>query len=1286
MRAFVEEFGQLKQPARPGQPKFLGYDKVVVDAIGELQKQDEEIARARQAELAHAHSELERSPLPGLKALTTQVGSKIISLGARVGGQPEVADRFTRFAGAIEQAARERDETGFLPTWLSRWSRGAGVSMGTMIPAGMVGGPYGAITVAAMQETNEAIPRGREAGKEGIELAQYAVEKGVVEAAPAMLMQRFGMGGVESVFAKRAAVKGVRDGFKRLGITLAHEQLEEIDTTYLSNVVDYFENVDKAALSPERIRQDVADTIGQTFITAALMESPSLVRSMKAGQFEKMKSEMEESIKGNMAPSVRDWGRWGIPEKYGKSRRQRKAFVKELLQQVETIPPAPAEEMPTEGQPAATEAPEAAAELPVAPGEAAVAPEAPEIAPAPEAVTETPGAVEAPVAPLSIEETALNKATTDRIREVANLEGLNEEAVQHDKDVMAKVLNERMDERALDIAATVLEEGGQIDSHEHVALVVKADKLLTELEAARKEQSKAVEIMNEKAHKQAMKREKNIVDQLDELTAATRYSRREIARVHGIGRLRLSREKFDVASILDRMQSTKGIGKRLTDKDKKLAARLSREYADKIEKLEQVNQEIRDAEERRDEVLAGKILETNRPRRMIGRSIREKSIARQEDLKKRIRQLGIRVNDITGVSVEGTYLIGRMGIEYIIQGAGTLVEVAENLRRDLPDLELSQHDVNQALIARSPKEKVRARSEASKRVAKLKSMAKMEVAIEEMAQGIYEKIQRNTVPADADLKALKKKFAKLSNEYFTAERYDEKLVRARETINKLQDQLENGRKRIKETPGEVPPELAGLQDDIRQLRMELGTKEKLADLNEQLRTGEYKAPAKREKKPVNQKLQRMQTEAMRKRREIIQAIADTAPWDAPKVAKEIAFSLKAVAATADLSFTMRQNLWQVFAHPKLAAKAIGPSMKALFSEYKADEINNAILHSKNASLYEQAGVAILDANSPDAQKRSEVFRGRVVERGGKWNPIGVIMRASSRHAAVISNLIRTSAFDQFLEYNPNATQEEMRLMADYINVSTGLGNLGKFGAVGEYLQLGFFSPKFSVSRIELPIKTIQALTNRGKYKGMNTVRKQMARDMVGVVGTGMMVLALASLAGFDVEWLDPDDPDWGKIRAGNMRVDIWGGFQQPARVVARCATGTFRREDFDPVEIIGRFAAFKFSPAATVPVEMLTGKTAVGEETTIPETLARSAMPLVARDIKEAWDEHGIKGAAAAGALGTVGVGVSTYKDSETATRREIKKLQDQGKYSQAARLKAEWNRENPKNRIVTVK
>jgi hypothetical protein len=1152
-----------------------------------------------------------------------------------------------------------------------------------MIPAGMVGGSYGAITVAAMQETNEAIPRGREAGKEGIELAQYAVEKGVVEAAPAMLMQRFGMGGVESVFAKRAAVKGVRDGFKRLGITLVHEQLEEIDTTYLHNVLDYFENVDENALDPERIRQDVADTIGQTFITAALMESPSLVRSMKAGKFEKMKSEMKESIKGNMAPGVRDWRRWGISERYGKSRRQRKAFIQELLQQTETLPPVAAGEAPAEGQPVASEAPGVAMGPPVSPAEAAVAPEAPEIAPAPEAVTETPGAVEAPVAPLSIKETALNKATTDRIREVANLEGLSEEAVQHDKDVMAKVLNERMDERALDIAATVLEEGGQIDSHEHVAMVVKADKLLTELEAARAQQSKAVEIVNEKAHKQAMRREKNIVDQLDELTAATRYSRREIARVHGIGRLRLSREKFDTASILDRMQSTKGIGERLTDKDKKLAARLSGEYATKLEELEQVNQEIRDAEEKRDEVLAGKILETNRPRRTIGRSIREKAQTEREDVKKQIRQLGLRVNDIIGVSAEGMYLIGRLGITYIKEGAGTLVEVAENLRRDLPDLELTQHDVNQALIARSPKEKVRARSEATKRVTKLKSMARMEVAIEEMAQGIYEKIQRNAAPADADIKALKKKLAKLSNKYFAAERYDEKLVRARETINKLQDQLENGRKKIKKAPEEVPPELGNLRDQIRQLRMELETKEKLTDVNEQLRTREYRVPVKREKKLVNPKLQRMQTELARKRREIIQAIADTAPWGAGKVAKEIAFSLKAVAATADLSFTMRQNLWQVFAHPVLAAKALGPSMKALFSEYAADEINNAILHSENASLYEQAGVAILDANSPDAQQKSEVFRGRVIER---IPVLGDIMKASSRHAAVISNLMRTSAFDQFLKYNPNATQEEMRLMADYINVSTGLGNLGKAGAIGEALQLFFFSPKFSVSRIELPIRTIQALTNRGKYRGMNAVRKQMARDMVGVVGTGMMVLMLAHLAGFDVEWLDPDDPDWGKIRAGNMRVDIWGGFQQPARVVARLGTGTFRREDFDPVEIIGRFAAFKFSPAATVPVEAVTGKTAVGEETTIPETLARSAMPLVVRDIKEAWDEHGVKGAAAAGVLGAVGVGVSTYKDSETATRREIKKLQDQGDYSKAARIKAEWNRENPKNRIVTVK
>lgn len=1367
-------------------------------------------------ELIHARKELEESLLPSFKAFGVAAGAPIVSVGARILGMGDYADRMNRHAAAMEQAQREREEGGPVPDILQSGIRGAGASLVTMAGAGMVGGPYAMIATAAIQEGNRAITEGKDAGKKGTDLAAYSVSQGIIEGLPAWFMQKIGLGGAESLVSKGFLANGIKQALKRLGISAAQEMPEEWFTEITHAVLANIADVEK--ITPKDLVNIGAETTVQTLLTVGLGGIPSVGRSIEVGRIEKIKGEMVESTEGDMAPSVRDWRRWGISPELGLSRKQRKAFVREFTRRLEPEVPrreivaavpgllssqggftldkygregievspdrpwavsvkgeeevfdhaptteeiegyldrhdddtgktffggwvneetgkyyldrtitfagkqeameaginneqeaifnletketvslvapetaAPAEP-PTEVVPEAEVAPAAVPEGQEAvmePPTAAVGPpldaEVAEVAPAVEAIQEAPGEAEGALGEVAEDPTvALNKAEAIRIRDEQGFEQFPEPERESAETITAEVLATKADERAMEVTAQILVSPRALTTHEYIAMVVKSGKLMDEQSASQVLQGEAAAVGNKVAYEQAITKGKVINKQLDDLVAASMYASAPTARALNIRKTRLSREKFDVVHIMNRMQAIKGLSGRLTTEERELATRLASEYATKVQELEQIEQETRDAEEKRDAILAEKVMAANKPRKKIGRDIKQRARAEREDIKQRIRQMGLRVNDITGIPVEGVYLIGRLGITYIKEGAGTLIEVAELLQGDMPDLNLSQHDVNRALIARSPKEKIRAKSEATKRVRKLVSMARMHVELQEMADGVA-KPRKGRPPLDADIKALRKKLTEARKIYYKSDIDAAKLERAIQRVNSLQDQIKNGRTKIERKPTEVPPELAAVQDQIRQLTMELRVDEELAKVNKQLQTGEYILPQERVKKTVNQKLAHKQTELTRKRREITQAISDAAPWTAGKVAKEIAFSAKAVAATADFSFTLRQNFWQmprlVFTDPKKAAKVFITSIEAFLSENSADEINNAILHSDNAYLYEQFGLAILDANSPDAQQRSEVYRGRVIERAkifGKQNPFGVLMSASARHAAIISNLIRTSAFDQFVADNPNATNEELRAIADYINVSTGLGNLGSFGAIGDKLQLAFFSPKFAVSRVQTPYKLY-------RYWNLPRVRKQIAGDMIGVVATGGMVLTLAYLAGFDVELLDPEDPDWGKIRIGNTRIDIWGGFQQPARLIARLATGKIIGGDADPLELLSRFAAFKLSPAVTIPIELWTGKTAVGEETAIPATLARSMVPLVARDVHEAWKEHGIPAAIGVGALAVVGVGVSTYEDSETGTRREIKKLKAKKKFAESEKLRLFWNRKHPKNRIVTVK
>jgi hypothetical protein len=536
-------------------------------------------------------------------------------------------------------------------------------------------------------------------------------------------------------------------------------------------------------------------------------------------------------------------------------------------------------------------------------------------------------------------------------------------------------------------------------------------------------------------------------------------------------------------------------------------------------------------------------------------------------------------------------------------------------------------------------------------------------------------------PTDPVIKKLQKELTDARLEYFKADIDAEKIARAVKKIDQLQSDLDNGIRRKKKNPREIPQELQNLETKVKELTEEMNITEEFADLNEQIKTGNILEPKKREKKKISPRLQKKQIEIAKKKAEIRKIVDAMTPWTLGKGAKEVAATAKAIAATADLSFTFRQNFWQVGAnllfHPVKTTSIIGRSLTAFVSENSSDEIANGIRNLDNYELYETYGLPILDATIPDAG--SEVFTGRMIE---KFPVIGQVMRMSNRHAVTIGNLFRTSAFDQFLADNPNATPEELHAIADYIAKSTGLGDLSALNPFTvEVLNGLMFSPKFVVSTFQTPLAIV-------KYRKLPRVRKQIAGDMVKTVATGNLMLFLAYLAGAEVEWKDPESANWGKMVWGNTRFNIWGNYQSAARLITRIGTGRFTKEklrDYNPYEIMSQFLIYKASPAVSIPVELGRSRTAVGEEVTWNETLLRSLFPLVVHDIKDAWEIEGGKRAAIVGVLAIFGVSVSTYRDSESVTRRKIKKYRKAGEREKANLIWTEYNQANPENRIVTV-
>ncbi len=1221
-------------------------------------------------QLEWAQGQLEASPLPFFKAYGVAAGAPIVAGVARAVGQGEYADKMIRGAAAIEQAQQEREKGGIVPDILQSSVRGAGASLTSVVPATMLGGPAAGIAVATAQQTNTSITEGKDAGLKGGDLAAYAAAQGAWEGIPSGVMQALGLGGIESAIGRGTISSGIREALKRFGKDLAHEEIEEFVTFFGQSFTDYLSNVDPEAMSVESLKQGAYQTAVQTAIGTAMVSAPGLAKAHRRANTER---EILDSAASDRAPSVKQWKQWGLPTEMGDSRSKRAEVVQFMADQI------------NKATQQAQEAPEAQIEAPAEPVEAVVVPEVPEIAPEPVAVPEAPRVAEA-AAPVTEDPTVgFRKVETMEIREEVGLEQLPQEDSQVAQDVLDNVLATNGADDAVGIAVAVNKKPRGLTPREHVSLFVEARRLLDQKSALLDKQAELAAASDSVGYDAAIAQEDVIVDSIDKLTAAAQHSGTKLSKAFNIRKMRLNRDKYDVASILQRVRRVSKSPGESPKEVKDLAKRLSKEIEAQDKKISELEERDKAREEELERALAGKVLTSRKPRGKVGRSIKEKARKDREYYKDRIRKLGEvgRVNDITGISVEGLYLIGQIGITYAREGVGSLVEITENLRKDFSDLDLTIQDVSQAINTRSPKQKARARTKGAKNVTKIKRIAAIHVELDQMAQGIFEKTKRNVAPVPADLKALVNKLAKARHAYYYSEMEGAKVERAIDKLTLLQSQLGNGVKRIKKSPKVVPPELADIRGEISDITSILNTREAIVKIEKQIADGVLPVPLPKKKRVVSKELELERVKLKQLKRQVAKMIEDAAPWGAKRVVGEAVATLKTVITVGEISFVARQNVLQSAAHPILAAKSLLKSFEPIVSQEQADRVNNRLENSANGEIYQLTGLAILDNESTVEAERSEVYRANVIQ---KVPVLGSIIRGSGRHAVTYSNLMRAGGMDRFIAMYPNATRAELNAWADWQNTSSGLGTLFEFAQAAKILSHIFFAPKFTASRIQTPFKVF-------KYWKMPRVRKEIAKDMAKFVSTGIGVLYAADLAGFSVEWRDWSDPDWGKIRIGNTRYDIWGSYLQLARLIARVLGTPLERigliepgyGDFSPWDLFSRFAAFKLSPAITIISEALTGKTILGEDVTPGDALLRHIITLFLQDIREVGIEEGYTQAIGTIPVAAVGTGVSTYEDRLGITRYRAGRALSRGRPAEARRLVRDWNRGN-ENKIRSVK
>jgi hypothetical protein len=369
-------------------------------------------------------------------------------------------------------------------------------------------------------------------------------------------------------------------------------------------------------------------------------------------------------------------------------------------------------------------------------------------------------------------------------------------------------------------------------------------------------------------------------------------------------------------------------------------------------------------------------------------------------------------------------------------------------------------------------------------------------------------------------------------------------------------------------------------------------------------------------------------------------------------AAEVANVPRSIESSFDVSAPLRQGLVAMARHPGMTAKNIKPMLGAFKDQGSYDKLMAEISRRPNYHRYHEAGLAITDTHSGMAADREEFFPSNLAE---KIPLAGHGVKASGR--AYHGFLAKTRA-DMFDKHLASATKagydaEDPRLqksLATFINSATGRGDIGKLAPASRALSAAFFSPRLLASRINF--------LNPAYYARLHPYARQQAiRSAAQLAAFVTGILETAHAAGAHVE-IDPRSTDWAKIRVGNTRIDLLGGFQPVIRTAAQLSTGERKAANGDLVplghgpgqssrlDVATRFLRGKLAPVPSTTADFLEGQTFIGGPVTAKGEAAQRLIPFGAQDAADVYRNggHSLAGAAGAFGLSAFGAGVQSYK------------------------------------------
>lgn len=351
---------------------------------------------------------------------------------------------------------------------------------------------------------------------------------------------------------------------------------------------------------------------------------------------------------------------------------------------------------------------------------------------------------------------------------------------------------------------------------------------------------------------------------------------------------------------------------------------------------------------------------------------------------------------------------------------------------------------------------------------------------------------------------------------------------------------------------------------------------------------------------------------------------------------------RTLMSSMDLSAPFRQGLFMI--GRKQFWNSFNTMFKAFGHESAFDAAQESIKNNPTYPLMKEHGLALAELGT-DLTKREENFM-------SNWGNKVPLVKRSERAYTAFLNKVRADTFSDLVtkaeSINPDGlSPKALDDLAGFINNATGRGDLGSWNQAATKLNGIFFSPRLIASRVNL-------LNPVYYYKLDPFVRKEAVKSLITLGGIALTVTSLAKMAGASVE-ADPRSSDFAKIKAGNTRYDILGGFGQYLTLGARLAMNSTKTSRGDVKElgkgykadtrktIVEKFGENKFAPVPGYVRDYLDGKNPVGEPFDPKSSTAKLFVPLFLQDAKDVIKEQGAVRGAAMSIPGLFGVGMQTY-------------------------------------------